>query len=229
MILWGFISSFFVNHSEWVAQAAGVLIAGVLLWDVVFRGNLGFSLSFFEELWSRNLGHLFASPLRPVEHIVALTVMSFIRTVIGAMPAMGLAIVFYHYSIFDMGWALVAFFVNLMVTGWCVGVGVSALVLRFGLGAESLAWVLVFALVPLSGVYYPIATLPEWLQPLAWALPPAYVFEGMRAVLFEHTFRFDLLAGAVLLNGLYFIVGVAVFLRVFHVARRKGLLLNVGE
>ena len=88
--------------------------------------------------------------------------------------------------------------------GWSVGLVVSALVLRLGLGAESLAWVAVFALAPLSGVYYPIDVLPGWLQPIAWSLPSSYVFEGMRAVLFENRFRLDLLsAGAALEPGVH--------------------------
>lgn len=229
MIMWGFITQFFLTHSEWLVQAAGALVAAVLLWDVMFRGNLGLSLSFLEEMWARNLGHLFVSPLRPYEHVAALTLMSFLRTIIGVMPAALLAIVFYDVNVFAMGLPLVAFFANLLVTGWCVGLAVSALVLRFGLGAESLAWVFIFAFAPLSGIYYPIDTLPEWLQPVALAFPPAHVFEGMRAVLFDGVFPLTHFVAAVGLNALYLAATVVLFLWVFHVARRRGLLLNIGE
>ena len=150
VVVWGFTSRFFVEHSSWVAQASGVLIGAVLLWDVMFRGNLGVSLSFLEEMWSRNLGHLSVSPLRPHELVAAMLTMSFIRTLIGVVPAMLMAIPLYHFSVFELGLPLVGFWVNLMVTGWAVGLAVSALVLRFGLGAESLAWVIVFALAPLA-------------------------------------------------------------------------------
>ena len=91
------------------------------------------------------------------------------------MPASLLAIVFYHYSIYTLGLPLIAFFVNLMVMGWGIGLFVSALVLRFGLGAESMAWFLIFAIAPFSGIYYPVSALPEWLHPIAWALPSSYV------------------------------------------------------
>lgn len=229
MIVWGFITQFFQGHSSWVAQAGGVLLGAVLLWDVMFRGNLGLSLSFMEEMWSRNLGHLSVSPLRPHELVVALLLMSLIRTLLGLLPAALLAIPLYHYSIFDMGLPLIAFFGNLLVSGWAVGLAVSAMVLRFGLGAESLAWALIFAIAPISGIYYPVATLPGWLQPVAWALPPAYVFEGMRSVLFGHGFPLDLFFEAVALNLLYLGAASALFLYVFHVARKRGLLLGMGE
>lgn len=229
VLLWGFITQFFLYHSSWVMQTAGVLLAGVLLWDVLFRSQLGVSISFLEEVWSRNLGHLFASPLRPYELVVALTVMSLIRTLIGVLPASVAAILLYHYSIYELGLPLIAFFFNLLVFGWSVGLMVSALVLRWGLGAESLAWLAIFAIAPVSCIYYPITVLPEWLQVVAWALPSAQVFEGMRAVLVDGVFQVDLLAGAVILNVLYFSLGAAAWLYSFHVARVRGLLLQMGE
>ncbi len=229
MVVWGFTSQFFRGHSDWVAQAGGILIGAVLLWDVMFRGNLGVALTFMEEMWSRNLGHLSVSPLRPHELVAAMLTMSLIRTTIGVLPAVLLAIPLYHFSLFDLGLPLLAFWINLMVSGWTVGLAVSALVLRFGLGAESLAWVTIFAVAPLAGIYYPVSTLPGWLQPVAWALPPAYVFEGMRAMMIDHVFRWDLLGGATGLNLLYLAAAAGLFLRVHHVARRRGLLLNVGE
>lgn len=229
MVMWGFTSQFFTAHSSWVAQAAGVLIGAVILWDVMFRGNLGISLSFMEEMWSRNLGHLSVSPLRPYELVASLVAMSLIRTMIGVLPAALLAIPLYDYSLFSLGLPLLAFWANLMVAGWCIGLAVSALVLRFGLGAESLAWVVVFAVAPLAGIYYPISTLPGWLQPVAWALPPAHVFEGMRAVMFGQGFPTGHFAWAVGLNLVYLALGVAAFLRVYHVARVRGQLLTMGE
>ncbi len=229
MILWGFITVFLVSHSSWVAQASGVLISGVLLWDVLFRGQLGVSLVFMEEMWSRNLGHLFVSPLRPIELSGALIVMSLIRTLIGVGGAALIAIPFFHYSIFEMGLPLIAFFTSLIVFGWAIGLLVSGIVLRYGLGAESMAWIAIFAVQPVSGVYYPVATLPEWLQWVAWALPSSYVFEGMRAVLLEGNFRPDLLIKAAALNVVYLAFGIAAFLAFFKVARVRGQLLHVGE
>ncbi len=229
MVLWGFITVFLVNHSSWLAQVSGVLLSGVLLWDVLFRGQLGVALVFMEEMWSRNLGHLFVSPLRPGELAAALLTMSLIRTLIGVGGAALVAMPLFHYSIFDLGLPLLGFFVNLIVMGWAIGLAVSGIVLRYGLGAESMAWIAIFAVQPVSGVYYPVATLPEWLQYVAWALPSSHVFEGMRAVLLERQFRLDLLANAMALNVVYLAAGVGAFLGFFRIARVRGQLLHVGE
>ena len=229
MLMWGFITVFLREQSSWVAQGAGVLISAMLLWDVLFRANLGFAVSFLEEMWSRNFGQLFISPLRPAELVASLMVMSLIRTLIAILPAAVLSMVFFDVWVFSLGPPLIAFFANLLVMGWCVGLVVSAIVLRHGMGAEGICWAAVYLFAPVSGVYYPIDILPAWLQPVAWALPSSYVFEGMRAVLFDHAFRVDYLLRAAGLNMLYLALSAAFFLYTVHVAREKGLLLQQGE
>jgi ABC-2 type transport system permease protein len=229
MILWGLVSQFLLTNSSWLAQASGVLLAGVILWDVLFRGQLGLSLVFLEEMWSRNLGHLFSSPLRPWELIFALMLISLLRTLIGMGAAVGFAYLLYHFSIFELGLPLIAFFFNLIIMGWAIGLVVCGLVLRFGLGAESLAWFLIFAFAPVSCIYYPMSILPEWLKYIAAALPSALVFEGMRAVMFDGVFRHDLLWRALGLNVLYLALGIAVFMAFFQSARKRGLLHQIGE
>jgi ABC-2 type transport system permease protein len=229
IVLWGFITLFFREQSSIVAQAFGVLLGAVMLWDLLFRGQLGVSVSFFEEMWSRNLGNLFVSPLRPWEMIAALTAMSLFRTVIGMLPASLLTIWFFGFSIYSLGWPLLAFFINLMAFGWAIGLAISGLVLRVGLGAETLAWALIFAIAPVSAVYYPVAVLPGWLQAIAWSMPPAYVFEGMRGVMLDGSLRADLLIGASVLNLAYLGAGCAAFLLFFRSGRINGKLLQIGE
>ena len=229
MILWGFITAFLAGRSSYLAQASGVLISAVLLWDVLFRGQLGVSVVFLEEMWSRNLGQLFVSPLRPLELVAALLTMSLIRTLIGVGGAALIAIPLFHYSIFDFGFALIAFFANLIVMGWAIGIVMSAIVMRHGLGAESIAWGAIFIVQPITGVYYPIEVLPTWLQHVAVFLPSSHVFAGMRAALFDHVFRADLLLKAMGLNAVYIAAAVAIFLWYYRIARVRGQLLQVGE
>ena len=123
-------------------------------------------------------------------------VMSIIRLAIGMVPVTLLAIWFFGFNLWGLGFALAAFFANLMLTGWAVGIFVSGLVLRNGLGAETFAWSIMFLFLPLTCVYYPVAVLPPGCRAFAWALPPTYVFEGMRALLIDQTFRADLMIQA---------------------------------
>jgi ABC-2 type transport system permease protein len=229
MLMWGFLQTYLSQQTGMFAQAGGVLIGAVLLWDILFRGQLGFSISFLEEMYARNLGNLMISPLRATEFVIALMIMSIIRLAIGMVPVTLLAIWFFGFNLWGLGLALVAFFLNLMLTAWAVGILVSGLVLRNGLGAETFAWSIMFLFLPLTCVYYPVSVLPDWLQVFAWALPPTYVFEGMRALLIDHAFRADLMVDALLINAALFVVSFAIFMALLNSARRAGSLLGGGE
>jgi ABC-2 type transport system permease protein len=229
MVTWGFLQFYIADNAGFFARAGGTFIGAVLLWDILFRGQLGFSISFLEEMYSRNIGNIMMSPLRPFEFIVALMVISVVRLSIGAVPVTFLAIAFFGFNLYGFGLALVAFFFNLMFTSWAVGIFVSGLILRNGMGAENLAWSIMFVFMPLTCVYYPVATLPGWLQPVAWLLPPTYVFEGMRALVIDKVFRPDLMMEALLLNGVLFTAGAFGFLKLLQSARRQGSLMQSGE
>jgi len=229
MMMWGFLQLYIGTNSGFFARAGGTFIGAVLLWDILFRGQLGFSVSFLEEMWSRNLANLMISPLKPIEFVIALMTMSMVRLAIGMVPVSLLAIAFFGFNLYAMGLALAAFFANLILTSWAVGIFVSGLVLRNGLGAEGFAWTIMFLLLPLTCVYYPVSVLPDWLQAIALTLPPTYVFEGMRALLIEHIFRADLMWRALGLNALWFGAGVFGFLQLLNAARRHGALMQAGE
>lgn len=229
MLMWGFISVYLRGAGGPFAQAAGLFLSAVILWEVLIRSNIGASLSFMEELYSRNLGHLFISPLRPQELIAACIAMSALRTVVGLLPAALLTGPLFGASVFGLGTPLLGFYLLLSMFGWTWGVFIMALLMRFGLAAEGFAWASMFIFMPLAGIYYPIAALPDWIEPVAWALPTAYVFEGMRAIVLDGVVRLDYLVGALALNLAYFAVAVGVFLWMFRVARTQGLLLNASH
>ncbi len=229
MVLWAFVSVYLAPSSSVLRDAPGLFIGAVLLWDVLFRGQLGVSLTFIEELYSRNLGNLFVSPLALPEYIVGQLVMSVLRTLIGVGGACIVAWILFRYSIFSFGFPLIAFFVNLLVFGWAIGLAVSGMILRWGLGAEELAWAAIFLVAPVSGVYYPIGVLPQWLQWVAWALPSAHVFEGMRGVLLQGVFDWRQFTSAAVLNVFYLALGAALFALSVRHARGRGALLQMGE
>jgi ABC-2 type transport system permease protein len=229
MVLWAFLTLYLAPSNSFLRDAPGFFIGAVLLWDVLFRGQLGVSLTFIEEIYARNLGNLFVSPLRLHELIVGQLAMSVMRTLIGVGGACLFAWLLFRYSIFSMGLPLVAFFSCLLAFGWAIGLAVSAMILRHGLGAEELAWAAIFLVAPVSGVYYPIAVLPPVLQAVSYALPPAHVFEGMRALLLQQTFHYDLFRNALLLDAFYLAVGIALFTAAVHSARKRGTLLQMGE
>jgi ABC-2 type transport system permease protein len=155
--------------------------------------------------------------------------MSVLRTLIGVGGACLFAFLLFRYSIFSFGFPLIAYFANLLIFGWSIGLAVSAMILRWGLGAEELAWAAIFLFAPISGVYYPIDVLPASLQTIAWMIPAAYVFEGMRGVLLHGIFRVDLFFQALALNVVYLALSIWLFRAAIGYARRHGMLLSMGE
>ena len=229
MLTWGFLQKYLAGTDNPYAQAAGVLIGAVLLWDILFRSKIGFSTTFIEEMWSRNLGNLLISPLRPFELVAALSVWSIIRLSVGMIPVSIAAFIIFEFNLLDLGLALAVFFFVLVLTSWALGLIAAGVILRYGLGAEELAWSLAFLLLPLCCVYYPVSVLPDWLQTVALALPPTHVFEGMRAILLHGTFNPSDLWWALGLNAVYLAIGYAAFSWFLNSARENGTLLQLGE
>jgi ABC-2 type transport system permease protein len=229
MLTWGFLQTYLAQATSLGGRAAGLFIGGVLLWDILVRGQLGFSIAFLEELWARNLGHLMMSPLRPAELIASLIVVSLVKLSVAMVPVMFMAYWFFGFNVLSLGIAFAALFANLTVMSWSMGLISAGVVLRWGLGAENFAWLVAFVLLPLSCVYYPVATLPDWLQPVALALPPTYVFEGLRALVNHHTFEAGYMLKALLLNVAYFALGAGAFAFFLRRARASGALVQMGE
>lgn len=234
LFTWGFLQTYLVKAQAGqppggVEMAAGAFVGGVLLLDILLRAQQGFSFSFLEEMWSRNLANLLMSPLRMSEFAVALMAMSFIRLTISTLPVSFLAIWLFGFNLWSLGVALGAFFALLTLFAWSVALFISGLLLRHGMGVESLVWALMFAIQPLGAVYYPVAILPPVVQPVSWMLPPTYVFEGLRGVLLDHVVRWDLLAQGFTIDALLFALAAFAFGRLLRSARRAGTLLQTGE
>jgi ABC-2 type transport system permease protein len=230
MCIWGFTATFVTGRiGAGGTFVLSTLLGGMLLWEVCLRSQMGMTISFLEELWSRNLGHVFVSPLRPWELVAALINMSFIRMLLGVVPAIALAWVLYAFNLFSFGPILILFFINLMMMGWWVALAVVSLLLRYGAGAEALAWSVLFGLAPFSAVFYPLSVLPAAMRPVALLLPSAHVFEGMRDMLATGAIQWPHLAWAFCLNLVWLGAATILFAWQFHQARVRGALLSIGE
>lgn len=229
LVIWGFITTYLARYQSQIPGFVTFFLGGLILWDMLFRSQQGITISFLEELWARNLMNLFASPLKPSEFLAATMAMSIMKVAVVSIVMAVCALLFYSYNVFMMGLWLIPFVINLVITGWVIGVFTTSLILRFGQEAEVLAWSMVFMFQPISCVFYPMEVLPAWLKPVAWANPAAHVFEGMRVVLSSGEAPLTNFAWAVSLNALFLVAAVAWFYRTFAYCKDQGLLVRVGE
>jgi ABC-2 type transport system permease protein len=194
------------------------------MWDFFTRVMQGVTMAFFEDVWSRNFLNIFASPLSIVEYLAGLVLTSVVTSVVGLVVMLVLATAAFGLTFFAYGTALVPFVLILFLFGIAMGIVGCAIVLRLGPSAEWFIWPIPGILSPFAGVFYPVSTLPWWMQPISYLLPPSYVFEGMRAVVTGgQAPRASLLPGAVLAV-VYLLVACVLFSRVYHGAVRTGLI-----
>ncbi|HVJ46099.1 MAG TPA: ABC transporter permease [Luteolibacter sp.] len=230
LLVWGFLTTYLQGQGGGsFPKIITFLIGGIILWDALFRSQQGVAISFLEDVWTRNLLNVFAAPVRMTEYLAATFVVGFLRVFVTTVVMIVIAWLAYSFNLFQFKLGLVAFYVNLMLFGWCLGVLVTALILRYGHGAESLAWAIPFMIQPVAAVFYPVSALPGWLQPVSHALPPSHVFEGMRHMLAHGSTDWSSLLSALGLNALYLTVSGFVFAATLRTAKRKGLLVKVSS
>jgi ABC-2 type transport system permease protein len=87
----------------------------------------------------------------------------------------------YAFNVTSIGLGLIPIAALLLAIGWAIALFVIGLVLRFGSGAEALAWGILFVVMPLSGVFYPVSALPPLLRPIGQVLPTTHAFAAGRA------------------------------------------------
>lgn len=224
IVLWGFITRYLNSVSGNGVNFVPALLGGVLLWDFCTRIMQGVSTAFLEDVWSRNFLNLFASPLSISEYITGLVLTSMMTSVVGVVVMLVLATGLFHLQFFSLGAPLAAFFLVLFVFGVTLGVFGSGVVLRLGPASEWLLWPLPALLSPFAAVFYPLSTLPHWMQWVAHVLPPAYVFEGMRSLLSGHAFPASLLLQGTAVAAAELLLAGYFYARVYRHAVRTGLL-----
>jgi ABC-2 type transport system permease protein len=224
IVLWGFITRYLNTVSGSGVNFVPTLLGAVLLWDFCERIMQGVSTAFLEDVWSRNFLNLFSSPLSVPEYILGLIVTSMMTSCLGLITMLVVATWVFHLQFFSLGLSLAAFIALLFVFGITLGIVATAIVLRFGPAAEWLLWPLPALLSPFAAVFYPLSVLPQWMRVVAAALPPSYVFEGMRALLGGGAFSHGLLIKGAAVAVLELFGAAYLYAKVYRRAVRTGLL-----
>jgi ABC-2 type transport system permease protein len=224
VLLWGFITRYLNSFTTSGYNFVPVLLGAVLLWDLFTRLMQGVTTAFFEDVWSRNFLNIFATPLLISEYIAGLVLSSVWTSLIALIVMLVLASSLFGLSFLGYGLLLIPLLMVLFLCGIALGIFASAVVLRLGPAAEWLIWPMPAMLSPFAGVFYPLSTLPRWMQWIGHALPPSYVFEGMRAIIAGRAIApFDLLAGTGLAV-VYLALACWFFSRVYRHVVRTGLI-----
>ncbi len=224
MVLWGLISRYLNIVAVSGLNFISVFLGAVLLWDFFTRVMHGVTTAFFEDVWSRNFLNIFATPLSIWEYLGGLVLSSIVTSIVGLVVMLILATTAFGLSITGYGVALVPFLLVLFIFGIALGIFASAVVLRLGPASEWFIWPIPALLSPFVGVFYPISTLPLWMQYLSRVLPPSYVFEGMRAIITGSAVSAAQLFWGECLAVMYLLLACWFFARIYRHAVRTGLI-----
>lgn len=198
VLLFGSIGVFAARQSSPGGVALAYLLSGIVLWHVVYQSQIALSTGFLEETWTRNLLNLMVTPLSELEYVAGVVLFGMAKLVAGVGLVAITTLAFYSFNVVDLGLGLIPIFAVLLTVGWLIALFVIAMVLRFGAGAEALAWGILFVVMPLSGVFYPVSALPGFLQPVANALPTTHAFAAARGLLDGGSLQWDKLGWAAL-------------------------------
>ena len=224
IVLWGFITRYLDKVAGSRVDFVPVFLGAVLLWDFFGRVMTGVTMTFFEDVWSRNFLNIFATPMSIGEYLTGLVASSIGTSVIGLVVMLGLATGVFGLSFFAYGAALVPFVLVLFLFGIALGIVGCAIVLRLGPSAEWFVWPIPALIAPFAGVFYPIATLPRWMRLISYGLPPAYIFEAMRTIVTGGPVSTKALAAGSLLAVLSVALACWCFASVYRYAVRTGLI-----
>ena len=224
IVLWGFITRDLNSVASSGFNFVPALLGAVLLWDFFIRVMQGVTTAFFEDVWSRNFLNIFATPLSISEYIAGLVLSAIATSSVGLVVMLVLAGTIFGLSFLVYGLMLIPFLLALFVFGIALGVLACAMVLRFGPASEWLVWPIPALLSPFAGVFYPVSTLPRWMQLVSCVLPPSYVFEGMRSIGAGGTFSSATLLWTNALAIGYVLVATLFFTYIYRQAVRTGLI-----
>lgn len=224
IVLWGFMSKYLNSITSAGFSFVPSLLGAVLLWDFFGRVMFGVTTAFLEDVWSRNFLNFFASPMTIPEYVGGLVLSSIVTSAVGLVVMIAIAGAVFGLSLFTYGIVLLPFLLVLFLFGIAMGILGTAIVLRLGPAAEWFIWPLPAIISPFASVFYPLSTLPSWMQWTARLLPPSYVFEGVRAVVRGEAPSWMGLAFSIVLALLYIVLAAFTFTRVFRFAIRTGLI-----
>lgn len=182
---WGLATEWFSSTGSDTTQLVLSVLVAIVVWNVIWRSQAEVSRNLIDEMWNNNLINMFSSPLTLAEWIGSVLLQSIIKMFGSVAVISAVMLGLYAVNVFSIGWWIVAFFVSAVITGWATGFLAAAIVIRYGPKMQTVVWTLPGVLWPLSAVFFPVEQLPHALQYVSYAIPTTYIFEAMRALVFE--------------------------------------------
>jgi ABC-2 type transport system permease protein len=164
------------------ARYIDYFVPGIMAFAVMLFTTLLTLLAFVTERTSGTLNRLRVSPATEAEVVVGYELaFGLIAAVQGAL-VLTVAILVYHILVVGPLWVAALFIVLTAIAAQAIGILVSAAAQRESQAVQFIPFI-IFPVFLLSGIFIPIANLPDWLRPFSYLLPPTWAIEGLRNVM----------------------------------------------
>jgi len=213
-------------------QAVLYLVIGALMWTFLANifNEIAHTISW--ERWEGTLEYTFMAPVHRLTHLMGVTWFAILYGLTRTLLVLLASSWFFELNLAEAN-IPGALYVLACACFPMLGLGliVAVLPLLSAEKGEQAAHIILGLILLISGVYYPISALPEWLQPFGWFSPVTYTLVGVRSAILDSTPTRELLSlgGMLVLSGVVLIpFGYFVFLQGEKYAKRNGLLKRSG-
>jgi ABC-2 type transport system permease protein len=221
ILIWGFMTHFIQGISE--VNVLQFILGGIVLWVFVWRGSQDFTVYILENFWSRNIYHLFSTPIKKMEFMVSLCILGVIRSLVAFTFMSILGFLLYKFNIFSFNWAHAMIFIGiLLIFSWGLGLLISSFIFWFGTRVQVLAWSTVWIIQPFSCVFYPLEALPSWAANIARILPTTHIFEGLRGSIAGQPLNVGSMIYALVFCLVFLAVAAFIVTKSINSAKRQG-------
>jgi ABC-2 type transport system permease protein len=222
LLLWGSLTLYLQRQDAELPIPVAFLLGGLLLWDLIFRSKNSVALTFIDEAYHRNVVSVLASPITTMEYLAGAVLWALVKAGVSWALLTVLAAGLFSFNLLGLGPEVAVYLLLVLLFGIALALFVLGLVLRFGHAADELPWALAAVFIPFCAVFYPVTALPGWSRAVAALMPPAHVFEAMRASLAGRPQAWGSLGAAAILDVVYLAAGFAFASMMFWLFRRRG-------
>lgn len=209
------------------------LLVGTLVWNYLAVVFDAISETITWERWEGTIEYTFMAPISRLTHLLGATLFAILYGVLHTAIILGVVSFFFDVSLAQANFLGA---MSLLVVGSLsfVGMGIFAAVLPllFPERGAQMTNVIKALILLVSGVYFPIAVLPGWMQTISQISPAYYVLAGMREALLENASVFSLAQTYILplliIGAIAVPAGLWVFVTAEQYAKRTGRLKRNG-
>jgi ABC-2 type transport system permease protein len=224
IILWGFMSLWVqTGGNPETANIGTLMLLSLVLWMVVENANREIAFNLTEELYAHNLVNILVTPMQISEWLISVVILALIRVTFVFIFCSLVIWTLRCINVFALGMLLGAILPLLLLSGISLGLGISALMMRWGRRISTFIWSIPYLVLSFSAVFYPMRLLPPWAQIIGKMLPICYVFETLRTAITTGIVSWSSLGISLALNILYLAGAITLFIWMFDKSREQGL------